>query len=144
MLLQMQKDQMWEEKKAASERKNALFEEERAKNGRDYMKKTWVGHLRHHKMREKHNNETRMDRFRKMKFTIKDENGTPYPGFEDVSILDTINRCSRRGLYRLYDRVYPCFLDGTITPEQFSAFENLSERREWDLQDDCLQSDRLE
>lgn len=113
-LLRKQQEEMWEVDK--EERKQA------------YAKS--IKGLLHTKKRVKEP-ETRMDRLKKMRFTIRNENGKPIRGCEDISILDIVNRCSRRGIDRLYDCVYACYISGTITPLQWSAFENLAERREF-------------
>ena len=75
--------------------------------------------------------ETRMEKFKKMNITIRQANGDAYPNLEDVNIWDTVLKCSKNGLDRLYDCAYDNFLRGTISPEEWSAVENLCEFRDY-------------
>ena len=107
VLEQQQKD-LWEDKK------------------REYLKTNSIGFL--HKKKKKHE-KTAFDDFKKMNFSVKDGGEDVPDDLDGLNIWETIQKCTLRGLNHLYDVIYPLYLSGSISPEQWHAFENLAEHR---------------
>lgn len=104
-LLQIQKDQIWKEE------------------SQQMFAKSICG-LLHKTKRKKKVIETRFEGFKKMKFS-GDKNDYDAHGFEGDNVLDTIKKCSRRGVDRLYDCLYTRYLVGKLSPEEWNVVENL-------------------
>ena len=106
-LLRKQEEEIWKEKtKEFWSDTNSLLKRKRPVDPSMYRPKKQVV-------------KTVWDRFKSMRFTIRGEN---------LHIWETIKSCkSKNGLNRLYDTVYPEYLSGSISTEQWRCFENLIE-----------------
>lgn len=111
MLLSLQNAEMWNKRK--EEGKQVYFKE-------------MTSLLKKRKMKEKREPESRIDLFKKMVFKIKDDaKNRSLLDLEGLNIWDTILKCSPNGLNRVYDVLYAAYLDNSISPDIWTAFENL-------------------
>jgi hypothetical protein len=66
--------------------------------------------------------ESKFDGFKKMKFSGTHDD---LREFKNRNIHSVIQQCSRRGVDRLYDFLYSCYLNGTLSADEWNCVENL-------------------
>lgn len=123
MLLQIQREEF-----------RRVREVERREKGREDFATSVTGLL--HRRRKKEV-KSRFDKFKEVKFS---GNHHALREFKDINIYSLIQECSRRGVNRVYDHLYSCYMDGSLPPDEWTAFENLI----WNRGEDLIKKPREE